>query len=166
MPIWGAFALIAIGLAAVFVEFFVPAFGLVGIGGLGSIVAAVVLTYQNQPEPWGVVVLVVALLVTPTTLIIAFRRFPKSFFGKRLILTDTQADVQESGPAQADPLVGSKGKTLTPLHPSGMAEVGDRRLSVVTGGEYLDAGTEVIVTAVHGARIVVRDVREVEQHGN
>ncbi len=162
MPVWAAFALIAIGLAAIFVEFFVPAFGLVGLGGIASIVAAVVLAYRDQPEPWGLLVLVTALVVTPTALIVGFRRFPKSLFGRRLILTETQAPPEPSGDNSAENLVGTSGVAVTPLHPIGIVEIGERRCSVVTGGEYIEAGTEVTVIAVYGSRIVVRDAREVE----
>lgn len=161
MPVWAAFTLIVIGLGAIFIEFFVPAFGLVALGGVASIVGAVVLTYRDQPEPWGLIVLVTALAVTPTVLIIGFRRFPKSFFGRRLILSETQNESPAENSRNEGDLVGAVGRAVTPLHPSGIAEIGERRCSVVTGGEFLDAGTEVVVTAVHGSRIVVRDAREV-----
>ena len=149
--------------------------------------------------------LITALAVTPTTIIIGFRRFPKSFIGRRLILTDTlgspdgadgaggaegvdEADGTDmpDGAGEANGrsapdgngadgndrdgnafsssrngLVGAEGTALTDLHPSGVAIVAERRLSVVTGGEYIAAGTEVVVTKVYGARIVVRDAREV-----
>lgn len=51
---------------------------------------------------------------------------------------------------------GRTGVAATPLHPAGIATIEGTRYSVVTNGEYIDAGTTVIVTQHFGTRIVVR----------
>ena len=52
--------------------------------------------------------------------------------------------------------VGQHGVAVTLLRPSGTAEVDGVRLSVVTEGDFLPAGSPVQVVAVQGGRIVVR----------
>ncbi|MFW6251122.1 MAG: NfeD family protein [Alkalispirochaetaceae bacterium] len=153
MPIWALFLLILIGSFAILAEFFVPAFGIVGVAGLTIAVVAVVLGFSQHPEPWGVILLLTALVVVPTVVLGGFRRFPKSFFGRRMILTTDENDA----PSETEAVrIGTEGEALTDLHPIGVARLRGERKSVVTGGEYLEAGTVVEVIAVEGARIVVR----------
>ncbi len=153
MPIWALFLLILLGSFAILGEFFIPAFGIVGIAGFTTAVVAVVLGFSQHPDPWGVILLLTALIVVPTVVLGGFRRFPKSFFGKRMIL----ATDESSAPSEQEGVTtGTEGEALTDLHPTGVALIGGERKSVVTGGEYLDAGTVVEVIAVEGARIVVR----------
>jgi membrane-bound serine protease (ClpP class) len=152
--VWGLFVLIVIGSVAILGEFFIPAFGIVGIAGLTTVVSAVVMGFSEHPEPWGTLLLLTALITTPTVVIGGFRRFPKSFFGKRMILATDEATAPGAGDAGVS--VGAVGTAITPLHPAGTAEVAGRRVSVVTAGEFVESGTPVEVVTVEGARIVVR----------
>lgn len=161
MSFWAAFVLIAIGILAIYMEFFVPAFGLIGIGGIGVIIATVVFGYRDLPDYQATIILITAIIVTPSALVILLRRFPESRFGNRLILR-TQLDSQSSshnGPGTDRPtttLVGQPGTATTPLHPTGVATIEGKRYSVVTNGEYLDTGTPIEVYQQFGPRIVVR----------
>ncbi len=51
--------------------------------------------------------------------------------------------------------MGAEGVALAPLRPSGPARFGTRRIDVLTGGAFIEAGGRVRVTAVHGSRVVV-----------
>ena len=51
--------------------------------------------------------------------------------------------------------LGRSGRAATKLRPSGIADIDGARLDVVTEGEFLDAGTPVVVIRVEGCRIVV-----------
>ena len=153
MPVWALFVLIILGSLAILGEFFIPAFGVVGIAGFATAVVAVVLGFSQHPDPWGVILLLTTLIVMPSVVLAGFKRFPKSFVGKRMIL----ATDESTAPSEQEGVtVGSEGEAITDLHPSGVAQINAERKSVVTGGEYLDAGTSVEVIAVEGARIVVR----------
>lgn len=154
MPVWIHFALILVGSLAVLVEFFIPAFGILGIAGFVTVVVSVALGFARQSEPWGFILLVTAILVTPSVVIGGFKRFPKSFFGKRMILATDESTAPSEGASEVDS--GALGVAATDLHPSGVALFGEKRKSVVTGGEYIDRGTEIEVVRVEGARIVVR----------
>jgi membrane-bound serine protease (ClpP class) len=146
--------LIVVGSAAILGEFFIPAFGIIGVAGLATVVSAVVMGFSEHGEPWGTLLLLTALVITPTVVIGGFRRFPKSFFGKRMILATDEATAPGEGDARV--AVGAVGTALTPLHPGGTAELSGLRVSVVTAGEFVESGASVEVVTVEGARIVVR----------
>ncbi len=56
-------------------------------------------------------------------------------------------------------LLGAEGVALMPLRPSGSAQFGDKRLDVVSRGDFVQAGDKVRVVEVHGSRIVVEDAQ-------
>lgn len=54
--------------------------------------------------------------------------------------------------------LGDKGVVASPLRPVGVAIIAGRQVTVVTEGEFLDAGAEIVVTEIAGDRIVVDPV--------
>jgi membrane-bound serine protease (ClpP class) len=147
----GAVVLGLIGIAAIIVELFVPAGGLIGLVGAGSIITAIVRTYRQQGAEEGTIFLLVSLVLVPSIIVLWFRIFPGTRIGKRLILGDSRTeDKTEPG------LEGKKGTALTPLRPSGTALIEGRHCSVVTDGIFLEKGETVMVKKVEGNRIVVR----------
>lgn len=163
MPLWGSFALIGLGIVAIFIEVFVPAAGIIGVAGGGSIIAAVVLAYTNHSGLQATLVLATAVVATPAALILGFKVFPRTFMGRQLILRDeqnTETGFTSYDESRYENLVGAEGESLTTLRPSGTARIDGKRLSVVTSGEYIDKNSRVRVISVEGSRIVVRKIRE------
>lgn len=159
MPLWGSFALIVIGLIAIFAELLIPAFGLIGLAGLGSVVAAVVFAYNDHGDVMGTVVLAAALVATPLALFLGLKFFPRTFIGKRLILSssfDRDSGYASYTSATYEGLVGKTGRAKTTLRPSGVAEIDGRKQSVVTAGEFIEQDAPVRVVRVEGSRVVVR----------
>ena len=147
------------GLAAIIVEFFVPAAGIIGVLGFASIVGGVVLAFVNFGTVVGASLLIAMVIVTPVVMALYFKLFPKSFVGRWLILRGGQK--QEEGFASFTPeryveLAGKQGEALTILRPAGMASIDGRKYSVVTGGEFISQGEAVTVIRVEGSKIVVR----------
>ncbi len=155
----GAVVLILVGLAAIIIELFVPAGGIIGLVGLGSIITAIVRTFQIQGPTVGAALTVAAVVLVPTLFVIWFRFFPKTFMGKKLILRDSQT--RESGyTSHSDPvypeLEGKSGTAVTPLRPSGTVRIEGRRYSAVTDGEFIEKDDTVTVKKTEGNRIEVR----------
>ena len=48
----------------------------------------------------------------------------------------------------------------TDLHPSGWIRVSDKRVFVVSEGDFIEKGAEIIVLSVDGNRVVVRELKE------
>ena len=164
--LWLVLGLILVGLLALFVEIFVPAGGLIGIAGLGCYIAGIVLTFKNFNPTTGFIMLTLTVVAAPVFFALAFRVFPKTFMGKRLILKNSQ--LSSSGytsytSEKYTGLVGLEGVALTMLRPSGVIRIDEKKYSVVTGGEYIEAGDSVEVSLVEGSRIVVRKIKENER---
>ena len=55
-----------------------------------------------------------------------------------------------------DNLVGAVGVATTPLGPSGKARFGNHLVDVISTGEFISRDSQIVVTEVHGNRVVVR----------
>jgi membrane-bound serine protease (ClpP class) len=53
--------------------------------------------------------------------------------------------------------MGREGKSVTDLRPGGTAIIDDKRLDVVSRGEYIEKGSNLIVVEVTGNQIIVRE---------
>ncbi|MCB1127773.1 MAG: hypothetical protein KDM81_14870 [Verrucomicrobiae bacterium] len=143
--------LLVVGILLMLLETVLP--GMVaGLVGFGCMVAAVVVAYQEFGNTGGTVTLFIALGLMITAAILWLRFFPHSRLGRIFVAKEA---IGTLGVEQPD-LVGRQGTALTTLRPSGSAEVEGRRLDVVTEGAMIEAGTEIRIVAVEGARVVVR----------
>jgi membrane-bound serine protease (ClpP class) len=165
-----ALGLCVAGLAAIIVEFFVPAAGIIGLLGLGSIVGGIVIAYSNHGNLVGSLYLIGAVVATPAVIAAYFKLFPKSAVGRWLILGSRGAE-ETATPAGSssevdDPpeLRGSRGTTVSALRPAGTVRIDGRKYSVVTGGEFVEPGRDVVVTEVRGAVIRVRETKADDSH--
>ena len=150
-----------LGIGAVILEFFIPSAGIIGALGVGSLIGSVVITYQTFGEVPGLVMLLTVLILTPALIIFYFRRFPRSFFGKRIILGgDPRKDLSLDGPDLHRDLLGQQGVVFSPLRPAGIITVNDRQYSVVTSGEFIPKGETVNIIQVEGNRILVQKGEE------
>jgi membrane-bound serine protease (ClpP class) len=158
MSIWICVVLLLIGFLAVFLELFVPAGGLIGLGGFVCMIVAVVFAYKDHGSVAGTIMMILTVIGMPAVILGALKLFPRTFVGKRLILRETQQ--QETGYTSYSSekyagLLNAEGITVTTLRPSGMARIGNEKYSVVTDGEMIQSGTKIKVIAVEGSRIVV-----------
>ena len=156
---WLAIGLAAAGILALILEVFVPSAGIIGIAGLGSIIASVVIAYQRLGNMIGSIYLAVVLVMVPVFIVLYFRFFPRSPVGRWLISQDRQAP--EKGYSSFTPekyidLIGKEGTTLTILRPVGMVRIDGRKYSAVTGGEFIEKDKTIKVIKVEGSRVVVR----------
>ncbi|MEQ1634744.1 MAG: NfeD family protein, partial [Planctomycetota bacterium] len=173
-----------LGLSALAVEIFLLP-GLVVFGAVGflSLVASLVLSRQTFVLPDNVsqqeilfdnllqlTFLFIAVLVSATVM---WRVLPRIPLLNRLYLPPPvpvgPAAVVLSDPAAAQKLAALVGKTAraaTVLRPSGAVEIDGDRYDVVTEGEFVEAGSLVRITAVHGNRIVVERALPDTQRGS
>jgi membrane-bound serine protease (ClpP class) len=160
MDLWVPVFLFVIGFIALFLELFVPAAGVIGGAGIICMIIGTVLGYRHLGKAVGTIFLTGTLIGTPMMIVIGLKLFPKTFVGRKLILSHSQE--KESGftsysKDMYDGLTGKTGKALTTLRPSGMVMIGSKKYSVVTSGEMIMKDKEVRVIKVEGSRIVVRE---------
>jgi len=148
-----------IGLIAIIVEFFVPAAGIIGIIGVGSIVGSIVIAYLDYGILTGFAFLLGALILTPLIIIFYFKIFPKTIFGKKLILNANQShDLGFTSFSQDlyKDLDGCSGIVLKEMRPVGIVEIEGQRFTAMTNGEYLEQGSRIKVFKVEGNKIFVK----------
>ncbi len=156
---WLAIGLAGAGVLAIIIELFVPSAGLIGIAGLGSIVASIVIVYRTNGSLAGTIYLAVVMILVPIFIVLYFKFFPRSVVGRWLISKDSQdADKGYSSftAEKYSDLSGKQGVSLTILRPVGTVLIEGRKYSAVTGGEYIEKDQPVKVIKVEGSRIVVR----------
>ena len=103
--------------------------------------------------------LAISLGATLAVLVAFFVYLPRSGVWKRLAMPGRQTAL--AGYVSGDDytgFLGQYGVTASLLRPSGMVEVDGVRLSVVSEGDFVPAGTRVQIVLVQGSRVVVRPV--------
>ena len=85
----------------------------------------------------------------------AFVVLPKLPFGRRMML-DGPVTEPDGGFPSLDHLQGRRGRSLSDLRPSGMAELDGERVSVVAVGRMVGRGEEIEVVHVTGSEVRVR----------
>lgn len=149
-----ALVALALGYILLVVEMCIPGFGVPGILG---IVLAVLGVITMQPTPMQAMILVivyVALLCV--ALAICLRSAARGRLSKsRLVLNEVSAPKDGTETNDLNYFIGKSGAAHTPLRPAGIAEFDGVRLSVVSEGDFIEAGAHVRVERVEGNRIVV-----------
>ena len=156
---WLAIGLAAAGVLAIILEVFIPSAGIIGIAGLGTIIASIVIAYQRLGNLIGSIYLAVVLVLVPVFIVLYFRFFPRSPVGRWLISQDRQDASKGYSSFTAEKytdLIGKEGTTLTILRPVGMVRIDGQKYSAVTGGEFIEKDKLIKVVKVEGSRVVVR----------
>lgn len=149
-----AILLLALGLSLIVAEIFVPSFGVLSVLATGAIVAAIVMAFQESSAA-GVRFLVATAVLVPAVIVLGFKLFPRSPFGKRMVAGGLSFGSQESFDQRDLTLLGKEGTVESDCRPAGMARLDGRRVDVVTRGEWIESGTRVRVLEVQGNRVVV-----------
>jgi len=160
----GEIILFAGGIAAVVIEVaFFPGHGFVAVLGvlaiLGSLVMALVgrgglpfdVAWAMGAVTRALTMVSGAVLASVAVMFFVARRLPSTRFGRALVL---DAAINVHAGTEPD-WTGSVGTTITALRPAGTAELGGRRVDVVSDGPFVDAGVKVKVVRVEGTRVVV-----------
>ncbi len=153
------FALVAVGLGMVLLEVFVPSGGVLGLLAVAALGAGVVTGFVEHGPLTGLAVLAGVFVAVPIVLGLAFRWFPLTPLGRRVLPPPPAAD--EVIPDAAERvrlrgLVGRFGRTTSDLLPWGSVEIDGRRVDAVSEGGPIAQGMSVEVLAVQGMGIVVR----------
>ncbi len=180
---WGELILILLGLVLLGLEIFViPGFGVCGITGIGCILGGLVwMMVPRLPrsvpglDPLvdridfylqrALLNLVVMIVLAAVAFFLLRKWLPKTVMFRKLVLD--HAETREAGYSGSNEsknigLVGAAGIAATDLRPSGIATIENRRVDVVSLGEYIHQGERIRVKAVKGARVVVVKVKESE----
>ncbi len=150
---WAIF-LLALGLGLIVAEIFIPSFGLLSVLATAAVVGAVVMAFQESTAT-GVRFLIATAVLVPAVIVLGFKLFPKTPFGRRLVARGLSFESTRSLDQRDLALLGQEGTVESDCRPAGMARLDGRRVDVVTRGEWIEKGVRVKVVEVQGNRVVV-----------
>jgi len=146
-------------LILVIAEIFIPSMGLISLMAAIALGLSIWLGFAESTTA-GYGILAAAFVLIPTVILVGLRVLPHTALGKLLILEAPDrskvAPGRDASTAPRNDLVGRDGRTVTDLRPAGLAEVGKRRIDVISAGEWIDADRDITVISVEGNRVLVR----------
>jgi hypothetical protein len=151
--------LLLVGLVMMMLEVFVPSGGVLGFLSVVALIAAVVTAFVEQGATLGMVVLATTFVAVPVVLGLAFRWFPQTPLGRRVLPQPPRAeDVVPDADRRRRlrDLVGQHGSTSSDLLPWGGVEIDGRPFDAVSEGGPIARSAAVEVVGVQGAALVVR----------
>ncbi|WP_347490583.1 NfeD family protein [Desulfoscipio sp. XC116] len=153
---WLAALAFLLGILALVLEIFILGFGVAGLVGIILIGWGIVLLSVDVALTFKS--LVIALTASIIIFIIGIKVMSRFNLWQRLTLVSRQRNDEgyRASRAELADYAGREGITLTPLRPSGAAQVGEERLDVVSEGGFIPSGAKIKVVRVEGIRIVVR----------
>lgn len=153
------------GVVLILVEIFViPGFGIAGVSGIVCMIGALYLSLVGQFETLttsdftgAATRLFFALLLTVVGAVIIARLTPKTALWRGISLQPEQRrDEGYTVNVSYGEWLGKTGTAHTDLRPAGVGEFGDRRLDVISEGEYIEKDTPIKIVRVEGYRLVVK----------
>lgn len=155
------------GIAFLALEIFViPGFGLAGISGVILIMVSLLsMMIENMPGKWRpieishetfaqpIMNITVAFIGTFVLALVAGKFLSHTRVFRSLTLAEASPK-----PEAEHTLLGLEGTASSDLRPSGSARFGDRKIDVVTYGDYIPRQSPVRIVEVHGNRIVVESI--------
>jgi membrane-bound ClpP family serine protease len=147
--------------ALIIAEVFVPSGGLISILALVCLIGGIVIFF-NHSSIAGWSGLIIAIIMIPSVLIVAYKIFPKTKFGKNVTLTPPERQQGDAIPDTSNlkQMLGAVGIVLTPLRPVGMCDFSGRRVECVAESGYVDKGKKVEVIDVESTQLTVRIIEE------
>ena len=143
--------------ALLIAEIFIPSGGLISICSLLCLAGGLAIFF-NYSTAMGIAGVIVAIVMIPTVVIIAYKRFPKSKFGKAVTLEPPKRPKGDAIPdaEQLEHLLDKSGTVITALRPVGTCDIDGHKVQCVAEGGFVDKGSNVKVINVQGTRVTVR----------
>ncbi len=147
-------SLLGIGLLLITVEIFVPG-GVLGIFGAIALTGAVIAGFFAFGAHGGFIATGGMIVLGGLVIFAWLKFFPRTVMGRRITLANDLATAK-SAPDDVKHLEGQTGIARSDLRPSGVAEIGGKRIDVVAESGFIAQGSPIQVVSADGFRIVVR----------
>ena len=146
--------LFGLGLALVVAEVFIPSMGVLGMAAGLSLMTSIGMAFYEDPGT-GTLLLVITAVTVPIILTFGIKLFPRTPLGRKITARGFSFEDGRAVDRRDEGLAGARGIVEAQLRPAGIARIDGRRVDVVSRGESIDAGTEVVVVEVSGNRVIV-----------
>ncbi|NOY69946.1 MAG: serine protease [Deltaproteobacteria bacterium] len=147
-----------VGAGVLIAEVVFPSGGLLAILTMGILGYSLYLVFSTVSMVAGMAFVLADIIILPIVVIAGFKVLGRS---KMALHTElSSSDGFTSHDESLAGLVGQKGIAITDLRPAGTAMIGNRRVDVVTRGDYIEKGAGVLVDTVEGGRVVARGIEK------
>ena len=144
-----------VGTLVIIAEIIIPSGGILSVLAVAVFGYSLYMVFAHISVSAGVAFIIADLILVPILIYIGIKFLAKSPVTLRTRLSRKDGVTSQS--EEMNTYMGSQGRAVTDLRPSGVAVINDTRLDVVTRGEYIEKQTEVIVIAVRGNQIIVKE---------
>jgi membrane-bound ClpP family serine protease len=144
-----------IGVIVIIAEIIIPSGGILSIIAAATFVYSLYIVFTGFSVGTGIVFIAADAILIPILVIVGLKLIAKS-----PVTLTTSLDRKNGVSSQSEELedyIHKKGRAITDLRPAGVAEINGTRVDVVSRGEYIEKGSEIIVMEVTGNRVVVRE---------
>jgi len=161
------------GVTCLLIEIFlVPGVGIFGLGGGALVIASLVLASQTFVLPRNdyqvaqlrdsLLMIVGAGVAFFAAAAVARRVLPTTPLFDQVVLTPPSGEEldrisEREAMIQHNDLLGKRGVAATRLSPAGKVRIGEQLVDVITDGDLIDVGRDVVVIEARGNRVVVTD---------
>ena len=142
-----------IGVLVILAEIFIPSLGVLTIIALAVLFYSLYIVFTTISATAGVVFTGMDIILVPVITFLGIKILANSPLALKKELSKQNGVVSQK--EKLENYINMTGKAITNLRPAGMANINSKRVDVVTDGEYIDAGTDVVVTGVSGNSIIV-----------
>ena len=160
-----AFLLFLIGIGLISLEIFViPGFGIAGILGITLMLGSVFFVFDQAYDfRTAVLWLSISVILSSGLVILAVWFLPETQLFQRFALStvmDAEMGYHSSSSENFQDYLGQSGTALTPLRPSGTARIANKRVDVVTAGDFIPQSSNIKVIEVEGSKVFVEAVED------
>jgi len=153
--------LLCAGLAVMMLEVFIPSGGVLGFVSIAAIISAISMAFFQIGIAGGLTVLGFSVLAVPATLALAFRWFPNTTLGRRVL--PPPPDPMDVLPAMDQrkrlrEYIGGPGHAVDELLPWGTVMVSGSVQEAMSESGAIPAGAAIEVVDVQGMALIVREV--------
>ncbi len=157
---WVLFFFVA-GMALIMLEFILPG-GVIGVAGVIMLVISGGIGVTLYPD-FAPLIIVAEVLGAAVSIGLGIFLISKTAVGQAMVAKGEQRTEDGYVNVVTDTtLIGMQGTVLTALRPAGTIEVGEKRLDAVSDGAFIEKGATVLITEVHGNRVVVERPEETD----
>jgi len=138
----------------------VPSAGLLGIAAALCAIGWIAAAFVYGGPMMGAMALAATALLCPVVFVLATRIWPRTPIGRAILIGDAPQQGRESSAwiQQRAKLVGRRGRTVSPMRPSGAIEIDGHQYDAIADGTPLAAEVPITVTAVEGNSLIVAAV--------
>ncbi len=144
-----------VGVLVIIAEVIIPSGGVLAVVATATLAYSLYIVFTGFSVGTGIVFIAADAILIPILVIVGLKLIAKSPVTLKTSLTRENGVSSQS--EELDEYINQTGRAITNLRPAGVADINGTRVDVVSRGEYIERGSEIIVIEVTGNRVVVRE---------